>query len=129
MNENKKALPKQCFQLTRQDSQGVFWGVSEPLSHFLSPDGMEGGTAEAADFAIKATFMHWGLHPWAIYGVIGLAIAYFGFRKGEKNLISSSFIPVIGREKAEGVFGKAIDIITVFITIMGISTSLGPLLY
>lgn len=103
----------------------VFWGVSEPLSHFLSPDGMEGGTAEAADFAIKATFMHWGLHPWAIYGVIGLAIAYFGFRKGEKNLISSSFIPVIGREKAEGVFGKAIDIITVFITIMGISTSLG----
>ena len=103
----------------------VFWGVSEPLSHFLAPDGIEGGTAEAADFAIEATFMHWGLHPWAIYGVIGLAIAYFGFRKGEKNLISSSFIPIIGREKAEGPFGKLIDVITVFITIMGISTSLG----
>lgn len=103
----------------------VFWGVSEPLSHFLSPDGMEGGTPEAADFAIEATFMHWGLHPWAIYGVIGLALAYFSFRRGEKNLISSSFIPIIGREKAEGPLGKFIDIITVFITIMGISTSLG----
>lgn len=57
----------------------VFWDVSEPLSHFISPDGMEGGTAEAAAFAMKATFMHWGIHPWAIYGILGLSIAYFGF--------------------------------------------------
>lgn len=103
----------------------VFWGVAEPLSHFLSPDGMEGGTAEAAEFAIKSTFMHWGVHPWAIYGVIGLSIAYFSFRKGEKSLISSTLIPLIGREKSEGALGKGIDIFTVFITIMGISTSLG----
>lgn len=103
----------------------VFWGVSEPLSHFLFPDNMGGGTPEAFDFAIKSTFMHWGIHPWAIYAVIGLSIAYFSFRKGEKNLISSSFIPIVGRKRVEGMFGNAIDILTVFITVIGIATSLG----
>ncbi len=103
----------------------VFWGVSEPLSHFLFPDNMGGGTPEAFDFAIRSTFMHWGIHPWAIYAVIGLSIAYFSFRKGEKNLISSSFIPIVGRKRVEGMFGNAIDILTVFITVIGIATSLG----
>lgn len=103
----------------------VFWGVSEPLSHFISPDGMEGGTAEATAFAMKATFMHWGIHPWAIYGILGLSIAYFGFRKGEKNLISSAFIPLIGRKRAEGGIGKAVDVLTIVITVTGISTTLG----
>lgn len=103
----------------------VFWGVSEPLSHFLNPDGIAGGTPEAAEFAMKSTFMHWGLHPWAIYGVIGLTIAYFGFRKGEKNLMSSALIPIVGKKSAEGPLGKSIDVMAVFITVMGVSTSLG----
>jgi len=103
----------------------VFWGVSEPLSHFLFPDAIEGGTADAFNFAIQATFMHWGVHPWAIYAVIGLSIAYFSFRKGEKNLVSSSFIPLVGRKMADGLFGQMIDILTIFITVIGIATSLG----
>ena len=103
----------------------VFWGVSEPITHFLSPDAMEGGTPEAAEFAMQATFMHWGVHPWAIYAVIGLSIAYFSFRKGEKNLLSRVFVPILGQRAIDGGIGKAIDVITVVITVMGISTSLG----
>ncbi len=103
----------------------VFWSVSEPLAHFLSPDGIEGGTGEAADFAMQATFMHWGIHPWTIYAICGLAIAYFSYRKGEKNLLSCSFIPIIGRERVRGWMGKTIDIYVVFLTVMGVSSSLG----
>ncbi|MBQ6621596.1 MAG: BCCT family transporter [Mogibacterium sp.] len=103
----------------------VFWGVSEPLSHFVSPDGIPGGTPEAADFAIQASFMHWGVHPWTIYGVLGLCIAYFGFRRGEKNLISSAFIPLVGRKGAEGFLGQAVDVLTVVISVMGIASTLG----
>lgn len=103
----------------------VFWGVSEPLSHFIAPDGIAGGTAEAADFAIQASFMHWGIHPWTIYGIFGLSIAYFGFRKGEKNLLSSALIPIFGREKAQGALGKTVDILTVVISVAGIASTLG----
>ena len=103
----------------------VFWGVSEPLSHYIRPDGLEGGTAEAASFAFQATFMHWGLHPWAIYGVIGLSLAYFSFRKNEKILISSTLIPILGRRRMEGFVGKCVDILTVLVTVIGIATSLG----
>lgn len=103
----------------------VFWGVSEPLSHFISPDGITGGTAEAADFAIQASFMHWGVHPWTIYGIFGLSIAYFGFRKGEKNLLSSALIPVFGRKVANGALGKTVDVLTVVISVAGIASTLG----
>ena len=73
----------------------VFWGVAEPLSHFVNPpSGLEPGSIEAADFAIKASFMHWGFHPWANYSIIGLALAYFQFRKNTPGLISSIFIPL-----------------------------------
>lgn len=61
----------------------VFWGVAEPISHFVNPmGGLKPGSIEAADFAMKSSFMHWGgLHPWANYSIIGLALAYFQFRK------------------------------------------------
>ena len=70
----------------------VFWGVAEPLTHYLNPVGVESATPEAADFAMKSFFMHWGILPWANYAVIGLALAYFMFRKNKKGLVSS--IPV-----------------------------------
>ncbi len=76
----------------------IFWGVAEPLTHLNNPPmGMaEPGTPEAARLAMEYTFFHWGLHPWAIYAVIGLAIAYFAYRKGYGNLISGAFRPLIG---------------------------------
>jgi glycine betaine transporter len=104
----------------------IFWGVAEPLTHLNTPPmGMaEPGTAEAARLAIEYTFFHWGLHPWAIYAVIGLAIAYFAYRKGHGNLISGTFRPLIG-DAAGRAPGKAIDVIAIFATLFGSATSLG----
>lgn len=104
----------------------VFWGVAEPISHFVSPaSGIEAGTLEAANFAMKASFMHWGFHPWANYSIIGLALAYFQFRKNKPGLISSIFIPLLGEERVNGPIGKLIDILAVFATVAGVATSLG----
>lgn len=103
----------------------VFWGVAEPLSHFVAPPGMEAGSVEAADFAMKSSFMHWGFHPWANYSIIGLALAYFQFRKDKPGLISSIFIPLLGEERVNGPIGKLIDILAVFATVAGVATSLG----
>ncbi len=103
----------------------VFWGVAEPLSHFIAPMGLEPGTAEAADFAMKTSFMHWGIHPWANYCIIGLALAYFQFRKGKPGLISSIFEPLIGEKGVKGPIGKTIDILAIFATVAGVTTSLG----
>lgn len=103
----------------------VFWGVAEPLNHYLNPQGMEGATAESADFAIKSFFTHWGILPWANYAIIGLALAYFMFRKNKKGLISSILEPLIGERLANGWLGKLIDVLAVFATVAGIVTSLG----
>ncbi len=104
----------------------VFWGVAEPISHYVSPPaGIEGGTTQAMNFAMKASFMHWGFHPWANYAIIGLALAYFQFRKNKPGLISSIFIPLFGEERVNGPIGKLIDILAVFATVAGVATSLG----
>ncbi|RAL21339.1 glycine betaine uptake BCCT transporter [Thermoflavimicrobium daqui] len=102
----------------------VFWGVAEPLSHFASPPVGEGGTTGAAREALKDTLFHWGLHPWAIYTLIGLSLAYFKFRKNAPGLISATFYPILG-EKVKGPIGKTIDILAVFATLFGVATSLG----
>lgn len=103
----------------------VFWGISEPISHYVSPMGMAGGTPEAAAFAMKSSFMHWGIHPWANYAIIGLALAYFQFRKNKPGLISSIFEPLIGEKRVNGFWGKLIDVLAVFATVAGVVTSLG----
>lgn len=103
----------------------VFWGVAEPLNHYMAPLGMEAGTPEAANFAIYTSFFHWGIHPWANYCVIGLSLAYMQFRKGKPGLISSIFIPLLGEERANGPIGKTIDILAIFATVAGVATSLG----
>lgn len=104
----------------------VFWGISEPISHFINPiGGMEGGTAEAADFAMKSSFMHWGIHPWANYAIIGLALAYFQFRKNKPGLISSVLEPLLGEKGVKGPIGKLVDVLAVFATVAGVVTSLG----
>lgn len=103
----------------------VFWGVAEPLSHYLiPPEGAAGGTEQAARLAMRYSFFHWGLHPWAIYSVIALALAYFKFRKGYKGLISATFTPLLG-DKVNGPIGKSIDILAILATVFGVATSLG----
>ncbi len=102
----------------------VFWSIAEPIYHFMSPPFGEGGTTEAAEMAMRYTFFHWGLHPWAVFALVGLALAYFQFRKGMPALISSVFQPILG-DKVNGPIGKAIDILAVFATVFGLGTSLG----
>lgn len=103
----------------------IFWGVAEPLNHFSNPPGyIDSKSGEAAMFAMKYSFFHWGFHPWAVYIVMSLGIAYFSFRRGMRPLISSCFYPLIG-DKIFGITGKTIDILAVFATVFGISTSLG----
>ncbi len=103
----------------------VFWGVAEPLSHYAAPMGLTPGTKEAAEFAIRKSYFHWGLHPWAGYSVLALSLAYMQFRKDKPGLISSIFIPLLGEERVKGPIGKAIDILAVFATVAGVATSLG----
>ncbi|WP_232665402.1 BCCT family transporter [Pseudonocardia sp. TRM90224] len=105
----------------------MFYGVSEPLSHFASPPPgtVAAGDPEALDVAMATTLFHWTLHPWAIYAVVGLAIAYSTFRRGRRQLISSAFAPLLGERHTEGAFGKAVDILAIFATLFGSAASLG----
>ena len=104
----------------------VFYGVGEPLTHFATPPfGAELNSAQAAEDALRASFFHWGLHPWAGYSVIALCLAYFQFRKGAPGLMSSLFLPVLGPNGHLKPIGKAVDILTIFATVAGIATSLG----
>lgn len=103
----------------------VFWGVAEPLQHYINPPmDLEGGSIEAARMAMRYSFFHWGLHPWAIYTLIGLCLAYFKYRKNSKGLISSTFYPLL-KDKVYGPIGKFIDILAIIATAFGIATSLG----
>ena len=103
----------------------IFWSVAEPMSHYMSPPGyIEAGTPEAARFAMLHSFFHWGVHPWAVYIVMSLCIAYFSFRRGMPPLISSCFYPLIGK-RIYGFPGYCIDVLAVFATVFGIVTSLG----
>ena len=104
----------------------MFWGVSEPISHFITPPpgGPEAGSEQAALTAMEYSYFHWAAHPWAMYAVVGLALAYFGFRKGERNLISSVFRPILGN-KVDGPIGRAVEILAIFATLFGSATSLG----
>ncbi|MEU3051211.1 BCCT family transporter [Streptomyces sp. NPDC006984] len=105
----------------------MFFGVSEPLSHFVTPPP---GTspqdaAEAMEVAMATTLFHWTLHPWAIYAVVGLAIAYASYRRRRRQTISAVFVPLIGERNVNGVFGRVIDILAILATLFGSAASLG----
>lgn len=103
----------------------VFWGVAEPVSHYLNPPlGVEAESIESATKAFQYTFLHWGFHPWAIYAIIGLGLAYATFRKDKPCLISSTLDPLLGN-KSKGLPGKLIDVFALVLTVIGVSTSLG----
>ncbi|MFD2456167.1 BCCT family transporter [Corynebacterium mendelii] len=101
----------------------MFYGVSEPLSHFRS--GVPGIGTESVGGAMATTLFHWTLHPWCMYAVVGLGIAYSTFRMGRKQLLSSCFVPLIGEKGANGVVGKIIDVLAIVATIFGTACSLG----
>lgn len=102
----------------------IFWGVAEPLSHLLEPPmGLaEPSTPQAAQLGMQYTIFHWGLQPWALYGIVGLALAYATFRKGRPNLLSSIVFP---RKDPAHPARRAVDIFGLFITTFGAATSLG----
>jgi len=106
----------------------MFWSVAEPVAYltgwYKTPLGVEPNTVEAARIAMGATMYHWGLHPWAIYGVVALSLAYFSYNKGLPLSIRSSFYPILG-ERTWGWSGHIIDILAVLATLFGLATSLG----
>ncbi len=102
----------------------LFFSVAEPLLHYSSPPTSAGGTPADARAAMGYLFLHWGLHGWAIYVVVGLALAYFAFRRGLPLTIRSALYPLIG-ERIYGPIGHAADVFAVLGTMFGIATSLG----
>ncbi|MFI7286062.1 BCCT family transporter [Streptomyces anulatus] len=105
----------------------MFWGVAEPLAHFRTPPpGTDpADSAEAMQTAMATTLFHWTLHPWAIYAVVGLAIAYSAYRMRRRQTISAVFEPLIGKRHAYGGVGRVIDILAIFATLFGSAASLG----
>jgi len=105
----------------------IFWGVSEPLLHYDDPPlGLaEPKTPEAADLALQYSYFHWLLHPWGIYAVVGLAVAYLSYNKGVKDLrISRALRPLLG-DRVEGPVGGVIDVLAIIATLFGVAVSLG----
>jgi choline/carnitine/betaine transport len=105
----------------------MFYGVNEPLTHFTTPPPgtHPASQAESMETAMATTLFHWTLHPWAIYAVVGLAIAYSSFRRGRRQTISAVFVPLIGEKHAYGAAGRVIDILAIFATLFGSAASLG----
>lgn len=102
----------------------MFFGVAEPLMHFLTPPTADPGTVAAAKEALKMTYFHWGFHAWAIYAIVALILAYFAFRHDLPLTLRSALYPLIG-ERIHGWIGHAVDIFAVTSTIFGVATSLG----
>ena len=103
----------------------VFWGVAEPLLYYMEPPvGYQPETTESAIAGLRYGAYHWALHPWAIYSVVGLTLAYVQYRKGLPALISSAFYPILG-ERVNGWQGKTIDILAVLATCTGVATTFG----
>ena len=103
----------------------LFFGVAEPVYYFQKPPlGITPGTAEAATAGIAATVFHWGLHGWAIYGVVGLALGFFAYNRGLPLTIRSAFYPLLG-DRIWGWPGHIIDTFAIFAGMFGLATSLG----
>lgn len=105
----------------------VFWSVAEPISHLGEPSPMfnvDPNSAGAVKTALTSSFFHWGIHPWAIYAIVGLGLAFFSYNKGLPLTIRSLFYPLIGN-KIYGWWGNIIDILSVLATMTGLATSLG----
>jgi len=104
----------------------VFYGVSEPLSHYVDPrPGVTGTPAQLAQQALTQTYLHWGVQAWSIYVVVGLGLAYTIHRRRRPISIRWTLEPVLGRKRVEGPWGHAIDVVALAGTLFGVATSLG----
>lgn len=102
----------------------VFWGVSEPLTHFHTPPVATSDPTEAAPLAMRYSFFHWGLHPWALYAIVGLAIAYSTFRKGRPATIGDTVASLM-KPKYEAAGKGTVEVLAIVATAFGVATSLG----
>ena len=102
----------------------LYWGTAEPLQHFMAPPLGEPETIAAAKQAMNISFLHYGLHVWAIYGMVALSLAYFHYRRGLPLAIRSTLYPLIGK-KIYGPWGHTVDTLAVFGTMFGVVTTLG----
>ena len=102
----------------------MFFGVAEPLMHYLAPPTAEAGSIDAVREAMKTTFFHWGVHAWGIYAIVALILAYFSYRHNLPLTLRSALYPLIG-DKIYGWLGHVVDIFAVTSTVFGVSTSLG----
>ena len=106
----------------------MFWGVAEPIFHFTAPspffEGVEAGSNAAGSAALATTYLHWGIHGWALYGLVALALGFFAYNRGLPLTFRSIFFPILGK-KIYGTWGNVIDILTVLATLFGLATSLG----
>nr|WP_284501039.1 BCCT family transporter [Bowdeniella massiliensis] len=101
----------------------MFYGTTEPLTFYR--EGVPNHEPHDVGASFATTLFHWTLHPWSIYAVVGLAIAYSTFRMGRKQLLSRAFIPLIGEKRADGPLGATIDVLTIVVTVFGTAASLG----
>jgi choline/glycine/proline betaine transport protein len=105
----------------------MFWSVAEPVFHYVTPSPMfdvPAQTAQSAQVALGLTYYHWGIHPWGIYALVGLSLAFFAYNRGLPLTIRSIFYPLLG-DKIYGFWGNVIDILSVLATLFGLATSLG----
>ncbi len=102
----------------------IFYGVGEPMTHYLAPPTAEPGSIAAVREAMSVTFLHWGIHAWAVYALVGLSLAYFGYRYNLPLTIRSGLYPLL-KERINGPIGHVVDIFAIVGTIFGLATSMG----
>ncbi|MBK2094955.1 BCCT family transporter [Francisella philomiragia] len=102
----------------------MFYGVAEPLKHFLAPPNMSSDELVLVKEAMNTTFFHWGIEAWSVYAIVGLSLAYFAYRHDLPLLPRSVLYPILGRH-IYGLLGHAIDVFAVLGTLFGVATSLG----
>ncbi len=105
----------------------LFWSIAEPMYHFQANPFLAEGealTMAGANKALQVTFLHWGLHGWAVYVIVGMALAYFSYRKGLPLTIRASLYPILG-DRIFGPWGHAADLLAIFGTVFGVATTLG----
>ncbi|ARI77827.1 BCCT family transporter [Halobacillus mangrovi] len=104
----------------------VFWTTAEPISHaFKSSPSAELGSDQAIKDSLQYSFFHWGISAWAVYGIVALVLAYFKFHKGYPGLVSATLVPLFGEKRMSGIFGKLVDTLAVFATVVGVAATLG----
>lgn len=104
----------------------VFWTTAEPISHAFTLTPLhKAGTQTAINEAMQFSFFHWGVHAWAVYGIVGLVFAYFNFHKGYPGLVSATLTPILGTKMMRGPIGGSIDVLAIIATVTGVAATLG----